>query len=650
MTAGNIAFSMRRSYACLLSAISSCFGVSHALATAVFPVQIGWNCEPWLYVEDGPSRGEAHNNFQIRWRIASDNKSVSFEAVARANEIHYVSFEAPSAENGARMIGSDAAVAYLSPDEGYVVRDYFITERKPCVKGVGVCPDSSPVGSKIVGDDQFSNVSGSRFGEIVRYSWTRPLIASDEKDLPIYSTERTSSVWSFGNLSDIDPNPASKEGKLSLPHHDNPYSLQLEIEFGRPVNATRCTELKQAPHDVAHFESEKDAAPAPWASRPVLPLDSDLDVWVTLGPSGGALGMELVSGKPSAGLIWYSGQDNTSLTAGATLGVVRGETYTFQIAGGPDRLFYITSSPYGGTENFESGNETVYSGPSTSGAKCALSIVENKSSDLSPFLHQTPPTSYAEFASDLSNPCSGIKEKEMGRLSWTVDLDTPDLVFYQSRYQAHMGWKIRVFDTLVENDAKNLDPYNVAKVRASSVIGSKPDKSSSSSNLPAECSAEFLKETITFQSCKKNIPGGSFQVYWSVDLDEGTITTLFSSEVEESGGWVAWGWSPTPQMVPGSAAIAFSDGTIVDHILASKYPEGATPGDGQGFLEPGLTEVRETGTTGLVVLGLYKRILNVDLEHGIWSIGALGDLTSNVQKHTLRGSVTVDLEEMGARE
>lgn len=619
-----------------------------------FPVQEGWNCEPLLSSKPEASQQEGaeklQDSLQVRWSIDSSKKSISLEAVAHASDAQYVAFGVSGADSVARMVGSDAAVAYLSPDGGHVVRDFFITGRKLCKAGVGVCPDDAPGLDGELGEDQFSNVSASRYGQLVRYAWTRPLAPSDPRDLPILPAGNTSIVWSIGPVSDVEPEAAPSDGDVALSYHGNqtlPYGARFYIEFGRKATATDCKGMfdeSQAPRQV-------DDPPPPWASRPVLPLKSSVDIWAYLGPSGGALGMEQVSGKPSAGLIWYVGQSKDEVIPGATLGVVRGETYNFRVAGGKDRLLYITSSPDGGNGVFDDdeAKEIVYAGPSTKGERCALSVIANETGEVA--------GTYPEFAKALKNPCGSIKKAEAESMAWTVEAETPDLVYYQSRDWAHMGWRIRVFDTIIENTAENLamDNFNDPKLEAEGTKGEELETESEvaggsgDEDLPIECSVMFLKDILSFQSCQKNIADGSIEAYWSVDLEEGTITTLFSGEFDDSG-WVAWGWTSSPDMVPGSAAVAFTDGSIVDHILTSKYPGGAITGEGQGFLKPGEIEVQRSGSGEQVrVLGLYTRTLDADLEYAIWSLGAPGDSKSTLTKHTSRGAISVDLSKEGYR-
>ena len=42
--------------------------------------------------------------------------------------------------------------------------------------------------------------------------------------------------------------------------------------------------------------------------------------------------------------------------------------------------------------------------------------------------------------------CTEGREQEYGWVNWTVDQNTPDVVYYQSFAEFGMGWKINVLD------------------------------------------------------------------------------------------------------------------------------------------------------------------------------------------------------------
>jgi hypothetical protein len=61
------------------------------------------------------------------------------------------------------------------------------------------------------------------------------------------------------------------------------------------------------------------------------------------------------------------------------------------------------------------------------------------------------------------------REKEYGWVNWTVAVDTPDLVYYQSYLDFGLGWKINVLD---EGEVPNGDVDVQCRLLASVVAAS----------------------------------------------------------------------------------------------------------------------------------------------------------------------------------
>jgi hypothetical protein len=185
----------------------------------------------------------------------------------------------------------------------------------------------------------------------------------------------------------------------------------------------------------------------PW---PAAIIDGVTNFTARIGPTGGKRGYTAITGQPSWGIAWYI---NDMLIP--EIYVERGKTYYFQVEGGdnlqnPSRYhpFYITSSPEGGLgqkSEYERNQQKVYAGvkfdsdrypyATAAGRYCEW---QHKSVDRS-----TESETFEEYMKTLRLECD---EGEPKTLAWTVDINTPDLVYYQCYTHNNLGWKIHVTD------------------------------------------------------------------------------------------------------------------------------------------------------------------------------------------------------------
>lgn len=283
------------------------------------------------------------------------------------------------------------------------------------------------------------------------------------------------------------------------------------VRFWMPLNA--CEVM------IEEEGRDKEGFVEPW-ERPVVPLKdkdcagSDRAQWGSEGAGGIAL-------RKGWGEAWFiveeGGEEDSVPVLAATLGVERGASYSFRIQGDDDKTksadynaLYITDSDRGGSDV---NDEKVYAEP-VSGELCKLTWGSEDAKD------------YMSFYEGLDDSCLQDDDtaKGAGVLHWKVAMDTPDTVYYQSRSNAFLGWKIRVFDEGKMDEAE-LEKANAAL------------------NLTTEtadtCEIFFKCELKTFSSCRKGLDE-NFGVYW--DLDDDELTTLFTAEADEQGGYIGWGW------------------------------------------------------------------------------------------------------------
>jgi Electron transfer DM13/DOMON domain len=534
-----------------------------------FVVADGWNCEVLLGDE-----------MQVRWKVSGGD--ISVEMVGRITDEQYMAFGPSGSDTKTAMVGGDPAVALRGVGGEYVALDYFMTSQGACNgDGNGVCPDTAASAA----DDHLSAVEGERHGDLVRVQYTRPMAAVDEDhDRAFKEKGDTYVTWAIGPVSVLgsgDQLPAYHAGKTI------PAGKNVAFDFGRSTEAKSCSPLL-----TKATAAEMDVPPI---DRPVLPLEEGHEVFARIGPSGGNRGLSAISGRVGWGIAWYmqQGREGVPVLA-ATLGVERGKTYTFRVQGGDNpearpayHPLYITSSKDGGGQ--DGAKETIFA-EAVSGKLCEFS--EGKDSGAA--------VSYGDYVGSLDTSCVDDAEvsRGAGTLKWTVAADTPDIVYYQCRAHAFLGWKIRVFDKGTMTAAA-LEEINVEQ---SARAGEEP------------CKVTFKGVERSFHACRKGL-SGAVDVYWTIEGDR--ITTLFSAEAED-GGYVSWGWGQKMMTVgdgSGAAVVAYADpnsgeAIIKDYSMTAKTSEGVQP------KTPTVISGEEAEVASGRVKGLYTRPLSEKVVNG----------------------------------
>lgn len=199
----------------------------------------------------------------------------------------------------------------------------------------------------------------------------------------------------------------------------------IRIDF-TSRNVHECT------NSLYNIPNDPDDALEPW---PPAEIADKNEFTARIGPTGGKRGYTKITGQPSWGIAWYI--DDMLIP---TIIVERGQTYTFIVEGGNDSTnparyhpLYITDSPeggYGQKNEAQQNGEKVFAGvkrnsenypePTAAGRYCE-------------WAHQTVDMSAdsATFSSFFETLRLDCDQGEPAKLVWTVDQDTPDLVYYQ---------------------------------------------------------------------------------------------------------------------------------------------------------------------------------------------------------------------------
>lgn len=343
---------------------------------------------------------------------------------------------------------SDLAIAYQEGNEFFAV-DYFVSGRNPCSEGKGVCPDESGLPP---GGNDISKVSGGRKGDLTMIRYTRPLKGNDkELDRPIRLTDPTFVSWAMGPLNPSLKRPVFDREQTSLP------SSNVTVEFGRIVTNACERRLNVSDNTVGRS--------IPGFKRPTI--SGVTDITARIGPSGGARGVEGITGGPSGGFAWYISPTGTSGmdVLIPVIGVERGRTYTFTVQGGTDdgsgnafHPLYITTDSVGGFQTKspqERRKETVYAGIQDLKTEADGAIIEFNAPATGALCRITSTVSdtatvrfWADYHDTLNTSCTedNAVTSNSGKLRWKVPADAPDLLYYQSVTRPFIGYKIGVFD------------------------------------------------------------------------------------------------------------------------------------------------------------------------------------------------------------
>jgi hypothetical protein len=328
-----------------------------------------------------------------------------------------------------------------------------MNERSQCSTANGVCPDIDRSGAV----NDVSEVSGDRVDGITLVRYKKPLIPTDIDEtatagaqttdhlISVVPGETTFVVWAIGPV-DVD---------TGYPYFHSVYpSADVAIEFGRDIvdNCVSLNAAENAANDTAESTGPFDI--------PILQEVTEFTV--RIGPSGGDRGYAGITNSTSWGIAFYL---NDLLIP--MIEMRRGTTYTFLVNGGNDinssamyHPFYITTSATGGFVQLdpeERLEETVYAGIEVTERDSNGGIMDFNSTVQGPicFYKETDASEEAKLSGDfqeffdtLDTSC---KENititdAAGRLEFTPDADTPDLLYYHCVTHRSLGWKIRVLD------------------------------------------------------------------------------------------------------------------------------------------------------------------------------------------------------------
>lgn len=552
----------------------------------IFPVAPGWSCEE---LEQG--------QYQVRWEI--QGLQIGFELVGRVTDAEYMAFGPSGSDAKTDLIGSDPVIAAVFEKGEWGARDYFVSGRRPCKDGAGICEDVAAGGT-----DRVQVKGGTRQGDLVRVQFARLLKKGDPiYDRAVNESGKTFISWAIGSMD---------AGVVGL-YGSRTSAQGVDVAFDFTRKAENACKPLTAGGENGGTAAEKFEKP--W-DRPVLALEDGDNVVAVIGPSGGPRGLEAIAQRKGWGIAWFLGKEGKDPVLAPTVGVERGSAYTFKVRGGDDENsaerynpFYITSSDKGGTEVK---GEKVYAEP-VAGKLCQLIGGDVDAKD------------YKNYIDSLKGDCLE-DDKGAKDLKWKVAKDTPDTVYYQSRSNAYLGWKVRVFDA-GKLDVAELEKSNVA-IKASSGASS--------------CSVEFKGEERTFSRCRKDL-ADKFDVYW--DLEGGELTTLFTAEADDGDGYIAWGWGHDA-MVPGNAVVVSidpksGDAVARDHALTSKSPAGVTV-DSSSKLTALDAEATGKRMTGIFTRSLSDKVTNGETD-AIWAVGGAPTKPNELSYHKSQGRARLDL-------
>ncbi|XP_032682523.1 protein Skeletor, isoforms B/C isoform X2 [Odontomachus brunneus] len=361
---------------------------------------------------------------QVQWQLIGEN--VQIRVSGRIREDQYVAFGLSGREGKAEMIGGDVVViGYDNKTGEFIAEDYYMSDIAQCDGKKGVCPDK-----RIGGRNDAVLVNGERKNGITTVTYTRPLRTNEPvKDRMIPEAE-TSVIAAIG--------PLNSRGEANAHERFDKTTEDIRIDF-TSRNVHECTNSLYNIPDAPDLK--------PWTPAVI----NDKDIFsVKIGPTGAKRGYSQITGTPSWGIAWYI---NDLLIPEIT--VERGQTYTFIVEGGNDSAnparyhpFYITSSPEGGfgqKNEKERMEQKVFAGvkydpngypyPTAAGRYCEWARTSVDSAD-----------NYETFDSFFRTLELKCDKGEPAKLVWTVEEDTPDLIYYQCYSHNYLGWKINVVD------------------------------------------------------------------------------------------------------------------------------------------------------------------------------------------------------------
>ncbi|XP_046993641.1 protein Skeletor, isoforms B/C [Schistocerca americana] len=376
-------------------------------------------------VGSGNCRQLLGDRLQVRWQMMADGVQVQLDA--RIREDQYVAFGLSGEQGRSTMVGGDVVVAFYDASTGqFRADDYYMSATAQCDGQNGVCPDE-----RLGGRNDVVVVSGRRTRGVTTVVYKRPLRTNEPvHDRAIPSQGAVSVIAAIGPLN------TRKEANAHAPTDKTADDIRIDFS-SRDDN-----DCVISPSDVTEAPTIQ-----PW---PVEKILGETQFTARIGPTGGKRGYTPITGHPSWGIAWYI---NDRLIPEIT--VERGQTYTFMVEGGNDRTnparyhpFYITDSDEGGfgqKSEEDQKEQRVFAGvgydaegypyPTAAGRYCEWT---HKTIDKS-----AETETFEEFLKTLRLVCD---DGAPAYLNWTVDEETPDLVYYQCYTHNNLGWKIHVVD------------------------------------------------------------------------------------------------------------------------------------------------------------------------------------------------------------
>ncbi|XP_020298451.1 protein Skeletor, isoforms B/C isoform X2 [Pseudomyrmex gracilis] len=362
---------------------------------------------------------------QVQWQLLGED--VQIRVSGRIREDQYVAFGLSGKEGKAEMVGGDVVViGYDNKTGRFIAEDYYLSAISQCDGKKGVCPDK-----RVGGKNDAVFVHGERKNGITTVTYTRPLRTNEpEKDRMIPERE-TSVIAAIG--------PLNVRGEANAHEKFDKTTEDIRIDFTTRHNVHECT------NSLYNIPNEPEIEP--WV--PAVITDTNTFT-ARIGPTGAKRGYSRITGTPSWGIAWYI---NDLLIPEIT--VERGKTYTFIVEGGNDPAnpakyhpFYITDSSEGGfgqKSEQQQMEQKIFAGvaydsdgypyPTAAGRYCEWERIVVDNAD-----------NYETFKSFFQTLELKCEKGEPAKLEWTVEENTPDLVYYQCYTHNHLGWKINVVD------------------------------------------------------------------------------------------------------------------------------------------------------------------------------------------------------------
>ncbi|XKL66519.1 hypothetical protein PGB90_009939 [Kerria lacca] len=346
---------------------------------------------------------------QVQWEAHEDRVQVQLSAIIRIDQ--YIAFGISGEHKRPSMIGSDVVVAYYDENSGkFHANDYYISGTSPCDGKSGVCSDET-----IKGRNDVKLIYGERRNDITTIIYERPLQTNEAvNDKPISLGVKTNVIAAIGPLNSMNEPSTHAQADKTI---ENTY-----IDFGSIADYT-CSPLN----------IDEDKQKKSW-SKSIIRNTNIFSV--RIGPNGGRRGFSAITtNRLSPGIAWYI---NGKLIP--EIFVERGKTYTFIVEGGnivdnylQYHPFYITDNDegaFGQKSESEQKDQRIFSGisydsegnplPNTAGRFCEWAY---KTTD-----HTALYETFEHFFKTLELRCD---PGEPAYLNWTVDYETPNIVYYQ---------------------------------------------------------------------------------------------------------------------------------------------------------------------------------------------------------------------------